>query len=95
LNVFELRDRLVKDYESYVSSFTTIKDTRIEEYVRDALDEGLLWPEPLTQLNPAFEVGEWIDELVDQGVLHEECRKIFQIKPERHGEGEPMRLHRH
>lgn len=58
MNVFELRDRLVKDYKSYVSSFITIKDIRIEEYVRDALDEGLLWPEPLTQLNPAFEAGE-------------------------------------
>jgi hypothetical protein len=48
VNVFELRDQLVKDYESYVSSFVKIRDTRIEEYVRDALDEGLLWPENLS-----------------------------------------------
>jgi hypothetical protein len=95
LDVFELRDRLVEDYEVYVSSFITIKDARIGKCVRDALDEGLLWPEPLIQLNPAFEEGEWIDELVDRGVLHEECRRIFQIKPERHGKEEPMRLHRH
>jgi hypothetical protein len=52
----------------------------VRTYVDDALKRGLLWPDPLTQMNPAFEAGEWIDELVDQGFLHEECRRIFRIK---------------
>jgi ATP-dependent helicase YprA (DUF1998 family) len=95
MNVFELRERLVEDYRSYVSSFIEIKDVRIGEYVRNSLDEGLLWPEPLIQLNPSFEAGEWIDELVNRGELHEECRTIFQVKPEPRGEGKRMRLHRH
>ncbi len=95
MNVFEVRDKLVRDYRSYVSSFMRIRDQRIREYVDRSLDEGLLWPDPLIQLNPSFEPGEWVDELVDEGLLHEECRRVFRKKPERRDEGKPLRLHRH
>src|SRR5262245_30155921 len=95
MNVFQIRDRLVADYSDYVRSFILIKDGRISGAVRQALDEGLLWPEPLIQLNPSFEPGEWIDQLAEAGNLHDECRRIFRIKPEPTGEGRPMRLHRH
>ena len=78
LDVFALRDRLVEDYESYVGSFIKIKDARIEDEVMRSLDEGLLWPDPLIQLNPSFEAGESIGELVDEGVLHGECARIFR-----------------
>jgi hypothetical protein len=67
LDVFALRDRLVGDYESYVGSFIKTKDARIEDEVMRSLDEGLLWPDPLIQLNPSFEAGESIDELVEEG----------------------------
>jgi hypothetical protein len=70
LDIFALRDRPVRDYESHVGSFIKIKDVRIEDEVRRGHDEGLLWPDPLIQLNPSFEAGESIDELVDEGVLH-------------------------
>ncbi len=49
----------------------------------------------MIQLNPSFEPGEWIDELVDTGLLHEECRRVFRVKREPRGEGKPLRLHRH
>jgi len=55
----------------------------------------LLWPEPLIQLNPSFESGGTIDELVDEGLLHEECRRAFRIKTRRDDEGKALRLHRH
>lgn len=45
-----------------------------------SLSSGELWPEPLMQLNPSFAHGGTIDELVDQGLLHEECRRIFRAK---------------
>ncbi len=95
MDVFRLRHRLVDDYGSYVSSFIRIKDDRIEEEVRNSLGEGLLWPDPLIQLNPSFEAGETIDELVAEGTLHEECARIFRRKRERHDPGEDLRLHRH
>ena len=62
--------------------------------VDSELAGGLLWPDPLIQLNPSFEPGYRTDQLVDQGILHEECRRIFRINKES-GEGQPLRLHRH
>jgi len=90
MNVFELRNRLIADYGRYVRSFIRIQDDKIRERVDNELGEGLLWPEPLIQLNPSFEPGEWIDELVESHVLHEECRRVFRIKIDPKEEGFPV-----
>src|SRR5690242_12316681 len=95
MNVFDLRDRLTGDYSKFVRSFIHIRDDRIRAAVETELNGGLLWPDPLIQLNPSFEPGEWIDKLTDDGVLHDECRRIFRIKPDAEGLGSPLRLHRH
>ncbi len=96
MDVFDLRQQLIRDYAEYVSSFLEIADPRIREHVDRSLDDGLLWPHPLIQLNPAFEPAETIDELVVQGVLHPECRKIFRThKTATDPLGRPLRLHRH
>jgi ATP-dependent helicase YprA (DUF1998 family) len=95
VNVFELRDRVVRDYERYITSFIAISDERIRAEVEENLEGGLLWPEPRIGLNPAFETGGLIDELVEQGLLHPECSKIFRIKREDGSLVQPMRLHRH
>ena len=95
MDVFDLRNRLVADYASFVQSFISIRDDRIRQEVHERMSEGLLWPDPLIQLNPCFEPGETIDELVDTGVLHEECRRIFRLKSEPADAGRVLRLHRH
>ncbi len=95
MDVFKVRDRLVKDYSSYVRSFIRINDERILDYVTDSLNKGLLWPEPLIQLNPAFEPAETIDELVDQEILHPECSNIFCQKAENRCNDNPLRLYKH
>lgn len=95
MNVFELRDRLVRDYRAYTQGFVEIADDRIRGYAQRELDEGLLWPEPLIQLNPSFEPGASIEMLSDESVLHDECRKIFRIKTEEDPSGKALRLHRH
>jgi ATP-dependent helicase YprA (DUF1998 family) len=97
MDVFALRDQLVADYRHYAESFLTIKDGRIREYVERELDDGLLWPDPPLQLNPAFEPGGYIDDLVHEGLLHQECSRIFRTdkRPEPDSVGNPLRLHRH
>ena len=95
MDVFNLRSQLVQDYAAYVRSFINIRDARILGRVDQELSQGLVWPDPLIQLNPSFEPGASIDDLVAQGVLHEECRRIFRIKPRPEGESKPLRLHRH
>ena len=67
MNVFNFRDRLVADYAAYVTSFISIRDSRIRERVDQDLAEGLLWPEPSIGLNPSFAKGGWIDDLVAEG----------------------------
>ena len=95
MNVFELRDHLITDYARYIHSFISIGENRIREYVGKSMAEGLLWPKPLIQLNPSFKPGATVDALVDEGVLHPECSKIFRKKTARDAEGKELRLHQH
>ncbi|MDP8939201.1 MAG: hypothetical protein M3N10_02715 [Actinomycetota bacterium] len=78
-----------------MGSFIRIKDDRLENEVHTNLGEGLLWPDPLIQLNPSFESGEIIDELAEEGILHEECSRIFQTNKGPRNSGKELRLHRH
>jgi ATP-dependent helicase YprA (DUF1998 family) len=94
MDVFELRRRLVDDYERYIRSFISIRDQRIRNEVDANLRGGLLWPDPRIGLNPSFEPGGRIDDLVDDGRLHPECSKIFRLKPDDAAE-RALRLHRH
>src|SRR5438034_8845072 len=96
MNVFDLRDRLVGDYSSYMRSFIKIRDPRIDEYVSRALGLGAFWPEPLLQLNPTFRPGGTIDDLVAQGALRPECARIFRIdKSDTDHTGKQLLLHAH
>ena len=96
MNVFDLRDRLVSDYQSYTRSFIKIGDARISEHVDRALSKGAFWPEPLLQLNPTFLPGGTIDDLTDRGKLHPECKRIFRIdKSDTDHTGKQLLLHTH
>jgi superfamily II DNA/RNA helicase len=95
MDVFGIHENLVKEYESFIRSFVAIRDERIAKTVDGAFADGRLWPPPLIQLNPFFEPGASIDELVVGGVLHPECAKIFRGNKSESSNGVPMRLHRH
>ncbi len=95
MDVFGLRNNLIRDYEEYIKSFFVIRDVRISAAVNQHLDDGELWPDPLIQLNPSFERGHTIDEFVIDGVLHEQCRGIFRVGKTAAGRGTMLRLHRH
>jgi ATP-dependent helicase YprA (DUF1998 family) len=61
----------------------------------DTYHAETFWPAPLVQINPSFVPGSAIDELVDRGVLDEECRRIFRAHKAPGEIGKAMRLHRH
>ncbi len=44
---------------------------------------------PLMQLNPSFEPGGWIEELVSDGTLDAKCAKIFRLKNKDDAFGKP------
>lgn len=98
MDVFAFRDTLVREYRDYVESFLAIKDGRIRDYVMEELQKGALWTDPLIQLNPNFQPGSWIDDLVREEVLHETCSRVFRkgkSLEHREAQGQPFRLHRH
>lgn len=80
MDVFELRDNLIKSYRTYATSFMRIRDDRIRNRVDEALQEGRLWPHPQIGLNPAFRSGGSVDQLVADGLLHPDAARIFRIE---------------
>jgi hypothetical protein len=81
MNVFDLRGRLIEDYRLYVESFIQIEDGRIRALVEEEIENGLLRPAPQVQLNPSFEPGGGIADLVgDDGWQ----RKSFPGRDRRH-----------
>lgn len=95
MDVFELHRNLIADYASYTKSFIKIRDERIRRKVEEEISQGLLWPDPLLQLNPSFEPGAKISDLVREGLLHGECDRIFRLKQHDNDFGKPLHLHRH
>ncbi|KJF17613.1 putative ATP-dependent helicase Lhr [Acidithrix ferrooxidans] len=86
---------MVGEYADYVQSFLKIADERIKDAVEQEIKSGLLWPDPRIGLNPSFESGGRIDTLADGEFLHQECRRIFQIKDSTGNVISPLELHRH
>ena len=97
MNIFDLRQQLIDNYSSYIKSFIEVGNARIQQYVKQELfQHGMLWPEPLIQLNPMFKPGATIDELVAEGLLHPACASIFRRgKEPNKPQGDPLQLHTH
>ena len=57
MNVFNFRDALTNDYAEYVRSFIRIGTPDVQAVVESAIDDQLLWPEPIVQLNPSYRPG--------------------------------------
>ena len=69
MNIFDFRDQLIDNYSQYVTSFIQIRDSKIKGHVEQELSDGVLWPDPLMQLNPAFEQGGLVDDFVNNGLF--------------------------
>lgn len=91
MNIFELDKALVDRYASFARSFSAIRAPEIDQQVRSIYEQGRFWPDPLITINPRFEAGKSIDELVVSGDVAPELASIFAAGPDR----TPIRLHRH
>jgi len=78
MDVFSFHDRVVEDYGQFSRSFTQIKASDLQQFVDGSYGKGEYWPSPLIQLNPSFVSGGAIGELVEAGLLHPECSRIFR-----------------
>lgn len=95
MDAFGVLDEVLGDYESFVKGFLDIQDPRVRDKVEGEIKGGLLWPAPWLALNPAFEPGGTVTDLVDEGVLHEKAREIFRARTEADQFGREITFHRH
>ncbi len=89
MNVFELDRALVQDYERFARSFTQIRAPDIRQQVQEIYASNRFWPEPLISINPHFERGASIADLVTDGSLHQDTAAVFRV------DGQPITLYRH
>ncbi len=89
MNVFELDEALLRDYERFARSFTQIRAPDILAQVEEIYASDRFWPEPLVSINPRFERGVAVDQLSRAGTLHEATARIFSA------DGKPLSLYRH
>ena len=83
------------DYESFVQGFLNIKDPLVLAKVEREVENGLMWPEPWLALNPAFQPGGTVGELVDRGLLHKAAREIFRHRTSIDLHGREIAFHQH
>ena len=89
MDVFDLDRALLADYARFARSVTQIRAPDIRQQVEEIYASNRFWPEPLISINPHFEDGASLTELVADGSLHPETASVFRV------EGHPIPLYRH
>lgn len=95
MDTFGILNEVLDDYRSFVQGFRHIWDPEILKKVHDEVENGLLWPEPWLALNPAFQPGGSVSDLVDRGLLHPATREVFRHRSTDDPLGREIALHRH
>ena len=96
VNVFDVREQLVTDYRAFTAAFVEPRDSRLAAFLAEQLDSGVQWPDPWLSLNPSFQAGGTVTQLVAEGLLHPECDRIFRVKSDADDMGaQPLTFHRH
>lgn len=78
MDIFKTHAQIVEDYATYIRSFIKISDEAIRVEVERELSKGKLWPQPLLQFNPSFEMFGSLEALTSKGILHPATEDIFR-----------------
>jgi hypothetical protein len=72
MNDYKTHLQTFGNYEQSIHSFVNIRDESVCRRVEEDLGRGELWPEPLVQFNPSYEVAGDVRFLTGPGSLHGE-----------------------
>lgn len=89
MKAFDFDSYLIDRYASFSRSFTKVRTEDLSTAIQDEYSAGRFWPDSLLSLNPRYESGPSIDELVATGDLDEATGQIFRFG------SYPIRLYRH
>lgn len=90
-DIFGIHAAVTDEYRDYVQSFLTIADDKIRNLVQEQMrGQAAICPDALVQLNPGFQRGLTVDDLVSEGLLHPLCSEIFRDR-----DNDSLRLHLH
>ena len=80
MNPFLTFRELQRAYGDYVNSFQIFKKNAIRDWVNAKTFHGhLLWKNPFIRLNPRFERGEALNQLVSMNILHKDVPECFTV----------------
>jgi ATP-dependent helicase YprA (DUF1998 family) len=94
-DAFGVLSDVLEDYRSFVQGFLNIRAPEVLQKVEQEVEAGLLWPEPWLALNPAFQGGGAVTDLVERGLLHPGCREIFRTRTVDDSFGREIAFHKH
>ena len=90
LDVFDLREHVIREYSGFARSFTGIADKRLAKAVESIYDGDRFWPAPLIQINPTYRTEGSIATHVASGDLHPATGEAFRLP-----DGQPLTLYTH
>ena len=94
-NIFKLDRYVVEEYERFARSFTNVRAADLASKLQEAYASKQFWPEPMIQLNPRFQSGGTVGQLVQQGDLAKGIEKIFCGYGSQNGEDASLPLYKH
>jgi ATP-dependent helicase YprA (DUF1998 family) len=77
IDIFEFHRQVMTNYQKFADSFIDIDDPQIIQHLEDEKVKNLMWPDPLIQFNPSYMPGMSVQQLVSEGLLHEDLQAIF------------------
>ncbi|MFJ2731639.1 MULTISPECIES: DEAD/DEAH box helicase [unclassified Streptomyces] len=96
MDVFGAHRQLIKDYDDFTTSLVWVRDPAIRSHLDEERRDKTRWPDPWISLNPNFRSGGTIDGLVDDNVLHGDCKTYFREKKDPEDTGSrTLTLHHH
>ena len=78
MQIFDIHNKIIEEYESFITSFVNISNDKIRKHVEDAINTKKLWPEPLIQFNPSYVKAETFEELAVSKIVNPELPNIFK-----------------
>jgi len=89
MKAFQFDHHVIETYARFSRSFSAIRAADLGKAIEREYDEGRFWPDALLSLNPRYEAGPTVDDLVNSGDLDPATSQIFRFG------STPLRFHRH